>query len=106
MDITAKTEATEADLQEAYDRARRVGLFLVEKHARDVLRDNLMLHEFVMAMGRVFFVDYFDHSVSLDEATGECNSPLQCLFDDWDDVLKLTGEPMRFTADGPVRREW
>lgn len=97
-----KPEADEADLQEAYDRARRIGLFLVEKYAREGLRDNPNLDEFVMAMGDAFFTDNDDTHAD----TQDVSSDLHELILDWDDALKLTGEPMRFTADGPVRREW
>ena len=102
-----KTEATEADLQEAYDRARSVGLFLVEKYAREVLKDHKELKEFVMGMGTYNF--WVADDLQADFGYLGCNGcvdKLDQLMEDWDDVLKLTGEPMRFTADGPVRREW
>lgn len=102
-----KGEPDEKDLEKAYNRARSIGLFLVEKYAREVLRDHDWLDEFVMAMGvSNFTVHEHDFGVSISEATGETGSELQTLLDNWDDVLKLTGEPMRFTATGPVRREW
>lgn len=33
-------------------------------------------------------------------------SPVVRLLKKWDEILKLTGEPMRFTATGPVIRNW
>ena len=97
-----KLEADEADLQAAYDKARSIGLFLVEKYAREGLRDNPDLDEFVMAMGAAFFTDNDDTHVDL----ADVSSDLHELILDWDGALKLTGEPMRFTATGPVRGEW
>ena len=95
-----KGEPTEADLAHAYEKARSIGLFLVEKYARECMRLDTDFEEFVMAMGTAnFWIG--------DESYEAGNSPeLSELLLAWDDVLKLTGEPMRFTADGPVRREW
>jgi hypothetical protein len=99
-----KSEPDEKDLEHAYNRARSIGLFLVEKYAREGLRDNPDLKEFVMAMGAAFFTGGEDDDEHAD--VQDVSSDLWELILDWDDALKLTGEPMRFTADGPVRREW
>lgn len=101
-----KGEPTEADLEKAYEKARGIGLFLVEKYARQALKDNASTnaHEFVMAMGVYSFWDSKDRQMGcmFDSAAER----LDDLMMNWDGALKLTGEPMRFTADGPVRREW
>ena len=98
-----QSEPTEADLQAAYDRARSIGVFLVEKYAREGLRNNPDLGEFVMGMG----CDCFWTADGDEQVDTEYASPnLAQLLLDWDEYLKLTGEPMRFTADGPVRRDW
>lgn len=104
-----KLEADEADLQAAYDRARSIGLFLVEKYAREVLRAKDGLAEFVVMpdalfpAAKVFFTTPLGHQalVKYEDAKG-----LVDLLERWDGLLNLTSEPMRFTADGPVRREW
>jgi hypothetical protein len=95
-----KGEPTEADVQHHYDKARAAALFLVEKIARQALREHPEYIEFCMSMGCWGFVDQKMYSWM------EVSEPLLDLFEKWDDSLKLSGEPMRFTADGPVRREW
>jgi hypothetical protein len=95
-----KGEPTEADLEHAYNKAREIGLFLVEKYARALLREQPRLEEFIMNMGRFSFATVDGRVASANE-----QSNLARFVNEWDDTLKLTGEPMRFTAYGPVRRE-
>jgi hypothetical protein len=101
-----KGEPTEADLTHAYGKARKIGLFLVEKYARQALRDNASTgaQEFVMAMGVYSFWDVNGERMGCMFDTAA--ESLDQLMMDWGGNLKLTGEPMRFTADGPVRRDW
>jgi hypothetical protein len=99
-----KGEPGPTELEKAYNRARSIGLFLVEKYAREVMRADPQFVEFVVDReGETYFI----------AATGGVVYP-RCLDDhtlvdflhEWDEVLGLTSEPMRFTADGPMRREW
>lgn len=96
-----KGEVTEADLEKAYTKARTIGLALVEKYAREALRKAPEFEEFVMSNRTWGFTPHASDFIWM-----EVSEPLLDLFQKWDGVLKLTGEPMRFTADGPVRREW
>lgn len=97
-----KAEPTEADLEHAYNKARAIGLFLVEKYARARLRKHPSLEYFeVDGAGLTSFVRPDGRDVYF-----ECSNDLESLLDRWDDKLDLTREPMRFTATGPVRREW
>lgn len=47
-----------------------------------------------------------EHPTVYDEPRYIANSRLARFINKWDEYLKITGEPMRFTADGPVVREW
>lgn len=102
-----------------YQQASEAASALVEEQARAILRKHPNLHEFVMAMGGWFFTAKKSQDRSL--LPGEhamihptdyhapryiTNSRLANFITEWDPYLKVTGEPMRFTADGPVVREW
>lgn len=108
-----KGEPTEADLEKAYNRARSIGLFLVEKYAREAMRVHPKAHEFIMAYGGYEFRDSDNlrvpHTEQLDTFTWvprEWAKPLWNFLTDWDSPLSLTYMKVRFTADGPIRREW
>lgn len=102
-----KGEVTIDDLQHHYDRARAIGLTIIEREARRVMREDPTIKEFVMARGVAMFncVDEQGNEEIL-HANDIDAFDLEFILSDWDDVFKFTGEPMRFTADGPVRREW
>lgn len=86
-------------LEEAY----QVAVKELEARARRILRENSDLVEFVMSMGCWAFYDQeglipFDSDPRFE--------PVMSFISRWDDQLKLTGDPMRFTADGPVVTKW
>ena len=95
-----KGEPTEADLEHAYNRAKSIGLFLVEKYARTLLREQEWLEEFIMENGEFYFL-----TTEGEVANANQLSNLARLIDKWD-VLRLADGTMRFTATGPIRREW
>lgn len=102
-----KGEVSLDDLQHHYDRARSIGLAIIEREARKVLKDDPTIKEFVMAMGSATFTCLYDGGEELLHVEDVDSSlDLKFILDEWDDVFKFTGEPMRFTATGPVRREW
>lgn len=99
-----------------YDSAFDLSIQLVEKLARQFLKDNSQFDEFVMAMGSWFFtykVGVRDHNGDKVKKGNTCchdvlpNMKEICDFiDEWDMVLKITGYPMRFTASGNVITDW
>jgi hypothetical protein len=96
---------------EWYQLASESASCFVEKEARDILSKHRNLHEFVMGMGVWCFTlkkgDAEDpHPTINDEPRYIAKSRLARFISKWDGYLKITGEPMRFTVDGPVVRNW
>lgn len=98
-----------------FKEAEKLASEFVEEQARAILRKHSHLHEFVIAMGAWFFTlkrsdDRTllpgEHAVLHDPPRYISESRLARFISEWDCYLKITGEPMRFTADGPVVREW
>lgn len=99
------------EIQIHYNRACEIALLEMEKLAREILRKNKTLKEFVNAMGSCFFTTYEGDTIDLWEyGTSRLTKPsfkkLADLIMEWDDYLKLTGEPMRFTATGEKITDW
>ena len=104
-----------------YMKASELAAEYVEQEARKILVEYADLHEFIMAMGSWHFTwkkGVVDHNgfevlgrnqdnIILDGDL-ECidNSDLASFMAEWDDALKITGEAMRFTATGKLRRDW
>ena len=91
----------------------------IERLARAILRKKAQLHEFVMAMGTWFFTNHagkvVEHEVEhynpvstspYSHTPRRWVAPLWEFIQEWDEDLHLTGDPMRFTAEGPVITEW
>lgn len=83
----------------------------VRRLARKVLQENSRLTEFIKGMGTCFFKDVDGNSLGIDccEHPNYTPKEIQEVFDlinEWDDILKLTGDPVRFTADGPEITCW
>ena len=87
-----------------YTRARREALKHVEALARKILKQHPNLDEYVMAMGTAFFSDCYMETISVYDRA--YMRSLSKFLDEWDEYLKLTGEPMRFTADGKKMTDW
>lgn len=87
------------------NKATRLALAEIRRLARKILREHSNLDEFVMAMGlATFTVKGEVDSLGLEDRA--YFRPLAKLIADWDNMLGLTGEPMRFTAHGPEVTEW
>lgn len=104
-------------IQHFYDKACELAVQEVEKEARKILREHKHLDYFIMAMGTYYFVDKkgqnidtqqpckrnghnsWDHSFKYFEK-------LTNLICEWDEYLKITGNAMKFTADGKVITDW
>jgi hypothetical protein len=101
--IKREKERTEIRLYE-------MALTLIETRARKILAAHSSLDEFVMGMGGWLFTKK-DSEDSISDVYREripayTKSFLE-MMDEFNDIeLKVTGEPMRFTATGPVVRMW
>lgn len=94
----------------ADERIYRMALSLIESKARVILIMHPILDEFVMGMGGWMFTKRnSDDSISTvfrDRIPAYAGSFTR-MMDEFDDLdLKVTGEPMRFSAKGPIVREW
>lgn len=78
--------------------------------ARKILATHVILDEFVMAMGGWLFTkkDSEDHiSTVFREHIPAYAQSFTSMMDEFDDMeLKVTGDPIRFTATGPTVRDW
>lgn len=101
----------EKRIKTAYQLANTLALEHVEYLARTILQQHKNLDEFVMAMGTWYFTKRVNNAAGfeiLDQDSTRYleNSRLRAFIDVWDQCLKLTGQPMRFTAEGPVQTDW
>ena len=87
-----------------YLKAHDMAMATVEKKARAILSKHPNLDEFIMAMGRWNFT----YKTESDSYYGQPKymKGLDKFINEWDDVLKLTGDPVRFTAIGETRKDW
>lgn len=100
---------TPKQIETYYDQASADASAFVEQEARALLHKHPCLQEFVMGMGLWSFSTQSGESHLPGFYTTPkyiTNSRLGKFINQWDEYLKITGEPMRFTADGPVVREW
>ena len=71
--------------------------------ARKILKADPSLTEFIMGMGRWMFSDKDGVIYDADQSRF---AELCDFIDEWDNTIHITGEPMRFTATGPIIRDW
>jgi hypothetical protein len=102
----------EEEIQFHYDKACQLAIIEVEKLARKAMLKHKDLTEFIMGMGSWSFskkglngANYLTHQVTDDSEYAHVK-PLMDFIDEWDDVLKITGYPMRFTAKGKIITDW
>lgn len=98
-----KPKGTLKDVEKLYLQACETALQLIEQRARRILVQHPNLDEFVMCMGSWFFTRKNGENTL--EPLGYMK-PLADIFDEWDNLLKLTGTPMRFTATGKTVTDW
>jgi len=103
-----------------YTKASTLASLYVEQEARKILVEHPELNEFIMAMGFWYFTwkvgatdqngivreDYMSHVILDGDVKFIDDSDLAEFMAEWDDILKITGEPMRFTAKGKLRKDW
>jgi hypothetical protein len=92
------------NISKLYDAARKEALIAVEGMAREILTKHSNLDEFVMAMGTCFFTEKKTGQIKYDIPL--YTKDLMTFIDKWDEYLKITGEPMRFTAAGKKITNW
>lgn len=86
------------------DEALSLALQYVEEQARKILSEHPNLDEFVMAMGDCTFSTFANENLGLEDRSYFAS--LRRFIWAWDDILGITGNPMRFTATGPVCHNW
>lgn len=97
--------AVDRALTAKFEELEKMALHELERRARVAMRRDPSAVEFVMGMGAVFF--RMKNGKDADYTTSRpALRPVFDLLAEWDDYLHLTGTPMRFTADGPVIKEW
>ena len=81
--------------------ADSLALDLIESRARNILKEHPNLHEFVMGMGCAFFTD-----MEKCPTYPKYGNPVFEIITEFDNILHLTGNPMRFTATGDKLTNW
>ena len=97
-----------------YTKAADMAQISVEKKARAILRHHPNLDEFIMAMGGWVFTRKDKDNSGCSMVIHACMTDkvpkymkgLQNFIDEWDGVLRMTGYPMRFTAEGDIKKDW
>ena len=77
----------------------------IESLARNILVDNKQTNEFIMAMGSFFFTSKLG-DVIYDKEDLRGYKKLEDFIYSLPKDLCITGEPMRFTKNGPVITDW
>lgn len=107
------------DMEDHYRKSSNLASDIVEKMARKILIEQPELDEFIMCMGDYFFT-YKNSDAHLMPITQKMNKNfkydyvdtepflkhLNDLLGKWDNVLKITGDSMRFTAEGEKITNW
>lgn len=77
--------------------------------ARKILKEHPKYDECIIAMGELFFTTD-DDEIEVRDYDGELTykyfQPLADFIDEWDEIFGLTGEGVRFTADGELNYKW
>lgn len=103
MNLT-NLNAVKRHAEESYREAFKYAITYVKSKARLLLQRDNSLNEFVMAMGIAMFIDRDGNIVDLEDI-GEAFD-LAAFIDHWDDYLRITGYPVRFTAYGDEIYDW
>ena len=90
-------------IKDLHSKASELASKEVIRIARQTLKADPTIKEFVMGMGTWFFNDA--DGIIHDEDDKRFHA-LEEFISKWDNHLRITGEPMRFTANGPIIRNW
>ena len=103
---TMITNQNDINIINAYlKKAASIGLNVIEKTARNILLKHTNLEWFVMAMGTAFFVDKQGNTYNTYNSK-EYMNPVWDILDEFDRILFLSGNPMKFTATGEKITNW
>jgi hypothetical protein len=103
--MTTAIKYSESQIRSQVCCATGMALHNIEWAARDILRKHANLGEFVMAMGVATFTDR-QTGDTIELGSRAYMATLDGFIGRWDNCLKLTGNPMRFTAYGPTITDW
>ena len=103
--------------EDHYNEACQLAFEEVKKRARIILKKRPNLDEFVMGMGAWFFttkdgrntdgsVEFYNETSGYFYLFRSWVQPISDIICKWDEVLKITGNPVRFTAKGPEVVNW
>jgi hypothetical protein len=96
-------------INDYYESASDLAIKLIESEARQILKNNSKLDEFVMCMGSFFFTDEkpIDSSPNKIIDERDLDEPeFYNLIWELNEQFHVTGCPMRFTAIGKVITNW
>lgn len=102
-------ESRQKKIQRHYNTAVKLAMEEVERLARLAMSQDPVLEEFIMGMGTFGFAErlYPKQTIYHDDPKKHpAIKPLWDFIEEWDRYMCLTGNAMRFTATGPVVREW
>lgn len=106
--LTTKKESEK--MHSLMDKAYESGVVKVESLARMILHLNRKkTTQFIMAMGTWYFTDQKDNIIhNGDDAEKDLigYEDLNSFILEWDSILHLTGEPMRFKHKGEKITDW
>lgn len=100
--------AADKEVRALFSLADRCASKHVISMARDVLKRHPEIHEFVMAMGSACFHsfdDWSEFSNQIDSGDPRVEH-LHNFINEWDSYPRVSGEPMRFTRDSKIVRDW
>ncbi len=102
--------AIKREKEQTENRLYHMASHLIESRARKILLAHPGLDEFIMSMGAWMFTRHgsmADISPVYREYIPGYAKSFTRMMDEFDDMeLKVTGEPMRFTARGPKVTDW
>jgi len=95
---------SQKDITYHLNKSENIALKILEQKARKILTQHPNLNEFVMGMGGWSFWDKKDNRYTDNEVSYLV--PFANFIIKYDNYLKLTGNPMRFTAKGKIIKNW
>lgn len=115
-----KTKQVSKNIDKLLDTASDMAFDEVRRLARDILKKHSECYEFVMGMGSWFitkpgnygqydneqYIALSGDPIDPQDIKYSYIIPLSDFIAAWDNILHITGTPMRFTANGPERNDW
>ena len=98
---------TKQQIYDVLQVASELALEYVEQEARAILKSCPKYKEFIMGMGSACFSDgWSNFSPVYSDKMPKRAVELICFISEIDEYLRLSGNPMRFTADGEKITDW